>query len=273
RVVLCDACTGECSEYATGDVPGWGGRAYPADLLLTQYNWSGRYIHGWWNSWIGQSGVYQVTPGTENSLGYNYLVKDNDIWVYTGVTSATSDNSIIGFVLINQRTSESHFYSVAGATETSAMNSAEGQVQNLGYDATFPLLLNISDRPTYFMALKDNAGLVKKYAMIDIERYQNVAIGDTVSECEKSYRALLSTNGLVSGDDTQGSTATGTISHISEAVIDGNSHFYLTLAGDGHIYDCPLPAMMEAVALTEGQTVTLTYQEGSPTSTVTAIER
>jgi hypothetical protein len=273
RVVLCDACTGECFDYAISDVPEWVDRAYPADLLITQYNWSGRYIHGWWNSWIGQAGVYQATPGSENDLGYNYLVKDNDIWVYTGVTSATSDNSIIGFVLINQRTGESRFYSVAGATETSAMNSAEGQVQNLGYQATFPLLLNINGRPTYFMALKDNAGLVKKYAMIDIERYQNVAIGDTVSDCEKSYKSLLATNGLASEESTGESRATGTIAHIAEAVIDGNSHFYVTLAGDEHIYDCALPGMIEAVALQEGQSVTFSYQEGSPTCTVTAIER
>lgn len=288
RVVLCDACSGECTDLAIEDAPGWVDRAYPADLLIRQYDYGGRYIHGWWNSWIGQSGVYETTPGTssissassssskststDSSLGYNYLVKDNDIWVYTGVTSATADKSIIGFVLIDQRTAESHYYAVAGATETSAMSSAEGQVQNLGYKATFPLLLNINGQPTYFMALKDNAGLVKKYAMIDIQRYQNVAIGDTVSDCQKSYKSLLATNGVSSADSTA-QQVTGTIAHIGQAVIDGNSHYYVTLSGDSHIYDCPLPGLIEAVTLSEGQSVTLTYQEGSPTSTVSAIKR
>lgn len=110
-------------------------------------------------------------------MGYNYIAKDDDVWVYTGVTSATADNSIVGFVLVNQRTAESHYYPVAGATEESAMQSAEGAVQNLRYSATFPILINVSEQPTYFMALKDNAGTVKKFAMVDIQHYQNVATG------------------------------------------------------------------------------------------------
>ena len=171
RVVLCDASTGECQDLAIDEVPQWVDRAYPADLLIQQYNWSGALSGGWINSWLGQSGVKQTTPGSDGQLGYNYIAKDDDVWVYSGVTSATADNSIIGFVLINQRTAESKFYPVAGATEESAMSSAEGQVQNLKYESTFPLLINVDNQPTYFMALKDNAGLVKKYAMIDIQRY------------------------------------------------------------------------------------------------------
>ena len=157
---MCDANTGECQDIAIEDVPQWIDRAYPAELLIEQYNWSGSLSGGWINSWLGQSGVRQTTPGTDGNLGYNYVVKDDDVWVYSGVTSATSDNSIIGFVLINQRTAESKFYPVAGATEDSAMSSAEGQVQQMRYTATFPLLINVGGQPTYFIALKDSAGLV-----------------------------------------------------------------------------------------------------------------
>ena len=123
---------------------------------------------------------------------------EDDVWVYTGVTSVSGDQSNVGFVLMNQRTMETRYYKVEGAIEDSAMSSAEGQVQNLGYRATFPLLLNIADEPTYFMALKDAAGLVKKYAMVNVQKYQWVAIGDTVQECERNYTELLNTNGIVS---------------------------------------------------------------------------
>ena len=126
HVVLCNASTGECQELSLEDVPQWVDRVYPAELLLRQYNWSGAYKNGWFNSWLGQSGVVQTTPGSNGQLGYNYIAKDDDVWVYTGVTSATADNSIVGFVLVNQRTAESHYYSVSGATEVSAMESAEG---------------------------------------------------------------------------------------------------------------------------------------------------
>lgn len=279
RVVLCDASTGECQDLAIDEVPQWVDRAYPADLLIQQYNWSGALSGGWINSWLGQSGVKQTTPGSDGQLGYNYIAKDNDVWVYSGVTSATADNSIIGFVLINQRTAESKFYPVAGATEESAMSSAEGQVQNLKYEATFPLLINVDNQPTYFMALKDNAGLVKKYAMIDIQRYQNVAVGDTLEETEKSYKKLLRANGVSTDDDSgkatkTNGTATGTISLISPVVLDGNSHYYVMLNGDGTLYDCPVANVVDIVRFKEGDSVTLTVSgDNGDVATVSAVSQ
>ena len=277
RVIMCDACSGECTEVDVSDVPQWVDRVYPAELLLRQYNWSGRYKNGWFNSWLGQSGVVQTTPGSDGLLGYNYIAKDDDVWVYTGVTSATADSSIVGFVLVNQRTAESHYYAVAGATEASAMDSAEGQVQNLRYVSTFPLLINVANQPTYFMALKDGAGLVKKFAMIDIQRYQNVAVGDTVAECQKSYQALLATNGALTAKDVADSAtygeATGKIRTIAQAVIDGNTHFYVTLEGDDGIYDFVLPGLIGIVSYQEGDQIGFTYIENQPTNTVSEITK
>ena len=273
RVVMVDATTGETQDLAIEDVPQWVDHAYPTDLLLEQYNWSGKYKDGWLNSVFGQKNVVQTTPGTDGNLGYNYIAKDDDVWVYTGVTSATADNSIVGFVLINQRTAESHFYSVAGATEESAMQSAEGQVQNLRYQATFPLLINVSGQPTYFMALKDNAGLVKQFAMLDIQRYQNVAVGNTVAECQKAYQALLATNGVLaeSGVDTGAVEKQGTIAHIAQAVVEGNSHFYVKLDDGSAIYDFALPGLIEIVGYKEGDAITFTYVEAEPTNPVEEI--
>lgn len=155
---------------------------------------------------MGQKGCLKTTDGN------NYLALDDDVWVYTGVTSVSGDKSNVGFVLMNQRTMETRYYVCDGAQERSAMDSAEGQVQNLKYQAAFPLLLNISDQPTYFMALKDGAGLVKKYAMVNVQKYQTVAIGDTVAECEKNYEKLLADNGIASGVGTESDISmTGTI--------------------------------------------------------------
>ncbi|MEG0302805.1 MAG: Tat pathway signal sequence [Gordonibacter sp.] len=273
RVVMVNATTGETQDLAIGDVPQWVDRAYPAELLIEQYNWSGKYKDGWLNSVFGQKNVVQTTPGTDGNLGYNYIAKDDDVWVYTGVTSATADNSIVGFVLVNQRTAESHFYSVPGATEASAMQSAEGQVQNLRYHATFPLLINVSNQPTYFMALKDDAGLVKQFAMLDIQRYQNVAVGNTVAECQKSYQALLATNGVLAdaGVDTGALEKQGVIAHIAQAVVEGNSHFYVKLADGSAIYDFTLPGLIEIVGYKEGDPIAFTYLEAEPTNPVEEI--
>lgn len=273
RVILCDANTGECQDLAVEDVPSWLDRAYPAELLIQQFNWSGSLSGGWINSWLGQSGVRQSTQGTNGEMGYNYIAKDGAVWVYSGVTSANSDNSIIGFVLINQRTAESKFYPVSGATEESAMSSAEGQVQQMRYEATFPLLINVGGQPTYFMALKDSAGLVKMYAMIDIQRYQNVATGNTIEETENAYIQLLRNNGIsVEGDDgsttvTDGS-ATGRISLISPVVLDGNTHYYVMLEGNDTLFDCPVASIVDIVRYKEGDEITLNFSQGGGTLVV-----
>ena len=267
RVVLCDAVTGETFDYKIEDVPQWVDRAYPSDLLIQQYNWYGSYLNGWLNSWLGQSGVTQTTPGTVGELGYNYIAMDDDVWVYTGVTSATSDASIVGFILINQRTQEAHYYSVVGATETVAMQSAEGQVQHLRYSATFPILINVADTPTYFIALKDSAGLVKKFAMIDIQSYQRVAVGDTVLETQQTYIDILKRDGVISDDDVtpivpvDTMSASGTIARMTQVVVGGYSHFYVQLEGDAKLYDFALPGCVEIVMYREGDAISFTYTE------------
>ena len=274
RVVLVNACTGETVDYAIEDCPQWVDRAYPSDLLVQQYNWSGLYSGGWLNSWLGQKGVVQTTPGTNGQLGYNYIAQNDDVYLYSGVSSVTADNSIIGFILINQRTAESRFFSVAGATEDSAMASAEGQVQHLKYSATFPLLLNIEGRPTYFMALKDSAGLVKKYAMIDIERYQTVAVGDTVAQCQREYVQLLAEDGALTGvvdaSAVVGTETSGVIATIAQGVIDGNSHFYVTLRGDDAIYDFSISDMLPIVKYQVGDEISFAYVDGTSTRVATS---
>lgn len=248
------------------DCPEWVDRANPADLLIQQYNYYGTLVHGYINSIFGQKGCLKSTDG------YNYMAMEDDVWVYTGVTSVSGDQSNVGFVLINQRTRETRYYKVNGAEEYSAMGSAEGQVQNLGYKATFPILLNISNEPTYFMALKDGAGLVKKYAMVNIQKYQNVAIGDTVSACQDAYVKLLNTSGITAGNESDFKTVTGTIQRIAQSVIDGNSHFYLVLNGHSEIFDVPVQDYLQVVTLQEGDTVTVEYLEGTPVCTVLNLE-
>ncbi len=265
KVVLCNAVTGECSSMDVEDVPKWVDRVYPADLLVELYDYYGSLKHGFFNSVLGQRDCLRTTDG------FNYIAMDDDVWVYTGVTSVSGDESNVGFVLMNQRTMETRYYSCAGAEEYSAMSSAEGQVQNLGYQATFPLLLNISGEPTYFLALKDAAGLVKKYAMVNIQRYQIVAIGDTVGECEKAYRALMRTNNIGSGEDAAAQKQSGTISRMAQGVIDGNTHYYVILNGSDVIYDVLLADFIEIVRYKEGDRITLEYLEGQETRQVVGV--
>ena len=256
--VLVNAVTGESSYME--EVPSWVDRVYDADLLVQQYNYHGRYVNGWINSWLGQKGITTTTEG------YNYIALNDDVYLYTGVTSAGGDESNVGFILINQRTKEAKYYNITGATEYSAMSSAQGAVQHLNYTATFPILLNISDQPTYFMALKDSAELVKMYAMVNVSDYQITATGTSVAQCQQNYEQLLSQNGVqvtapTLDDAAEQETISGTVTEIRSAVVDGNTIFYFALGGDVY-YAVSAQSCQQAVIINVGDTVTITYLPG-----------
>ena len=265
--VLVNAITGE-SEYME-EVPSWVDNLYNAELIMEQYDYYGMYHNGFLNSIFGQR---DVTITTE---GYNYIAMGDDVYVYTGVTSTGGDQSNVGFILTNQRTKETKFYSCAGATEYSAMDSAQGELQNLRYTATFPLLLNVEGQPTYFMAMKDAAQLVKMYAMVNVQQYQIVATGETVAECERNYTELLAQNGILTGDQTLSGTETaqGAVADIRSAVQDGNSVYSIPLIGDETYYAITAAEAPLAVILSTGDQVTITYQPGEgPILTAVTLE-
>jgi hypothetical protein len=229
-IVLMNAVTGESEYYTLSEVPTWIDQVYDSNMVIEQLIYNGKYRSGFFNSIFGQRGVLQPTDG------YNYLAMDDDVFLYTGMTSVTSDESNVGFVLTNLRTKDTKFYTIPGAEEYSAMSSAEGQVQHLGYSSTFPLLLNVSDRPTYFMSLKDGAGLVKMYAFVDVNQYQIVGTGNSVEEARADYISKLKTeNATDIPEDTVGDV-TGVIEKINSAVVGGNTVYYIKLKFDIEIY-------------------------------------
>ncbi|NBH13023.1 CvpA family protein [Lachnospiraceae bacterium] len=268
RVVICNAITGECTDYDIEDVPQWVDKVYQAELLMNLYDYSGTLKHGFFNSVLGQKDCLQTTNG------YNYIALEDDVWVYSGVTSVSGDQSNVGFVLMNQRTMETRFYKIEGATEESAMSSAEGQVQNLGYHATFPLLLNISGEPTYFMALKDDAGLVKMYGMVNIQKYQWVATGNTIKECEKAYNRLLKNNGIAGALGSDNKDVSGKIKNLLPVNIEGNTHIYFALEGKDEIFDVDLTNsdLLDIVKYEPGDMIKFSYTEEEEPAKVTEIK-
>jgi hypothetical protein len=280
--VVVDACTGDTTVVAVSDdTKGklktdytvydeqwqWIDRVYSASLVNEQFNYYGQYSGGFFNSIFGQQDV-KVT-----SAGYNYLALNDDVYMYTGVTSVVSDQSIIGFTLINERTKEAKFYLVSGALETSAQTSAEGKVQQYEYIATFPLLLNISGEPTYFIALKDSSNYVKMYSMVNVKQATVVAIGSSLSECLENYASELKANGIgveidvdaISENEGQTTepeeetttTITGVITDIRSQVVSGETVYYIQISSLDAYYSVKASAFEQAVILNVGDTVTI----------------
>ena len=220
EVIIFNPSNGESEIYDVKDAPAWIDIVYTGNLASEKFNWQGLYSGGFFNSIIGNVGCKQATDD------FGYVVLGDDVWYFTGVTSAVADDmSNIGFILTNARTGEYRFYSVNGAEEHSAMAAAEGEVQEKGYVACFPSLINVSGQPTYIMVLKDAAGLVKLYALVNVENYSTVATGATQSEAMSAYKKLLRQSGSAS-DNT--STATVTVENVRIVDISDVATVYIT---------------------------------------------
>ncbi len=249
----------------------WLDQVYSASIVNQQYNYYGKYNNGFWNSIIGQENV-KVT-----SSGYNYLALNDDVYMYTGVTSISSDQSIIGFVLINQRTKEAVYYQQAGALEETARTSAQGKVQEKGYVATFPILLNVSGEPTYFMALKDSSQLVKMYAMVNVEQSTVVGVGNTLAECTENYAAELKSNGVnvdvdvdsMGEEDTPDAPkvetvdVTGKVEEIRSIITGGETYFYIKLVDNATYYKVAVKNAEKIVILNPGDTITFVVDKNA----------
>ncbi len=265
--VLVDAVTGESTYYE--EVPTWVDTLYVPELIMQQYDYHGTLVHGFINSILGQRDVKQTTDG------YNYIAMNDDVYAYTGVTSANADQSNLGFLLTNMRTKQTTFYDAPGATEAAAQLSAMGVVQDLGYTATFPLLLNIAGEPTYFIPLKDATQLVKMYAMVNVSQYQIVATGSTVSACEKTYIQMLDEKGLGEEIVLPSTRVSGVVEEIRTAVLDGNSYYFIRLADSGSplFYSINAADNREVITLNVGDTVTIDhamFEEGPEMSILDA---
>lgn len=217
-IVILDPITGDSTKYKVGEIPSWVDHVYNANLILSQVNDWGLYNGGYWNSIFGQKNVVATTTG------YNYVAQDDDIYLYTGITSVASDESNLGFILTNMRTKETNYYLIPGAEEYSAMASAEGQVQQMNYTATFPLLINLNGKATYLISLKDNAGLVKMYAFVDVQNYQKVVVNDANEGILKARDNYLKNSGIENNNSLLESEMV--IKNIYTVMIDGNTYYY-----------------------------------------------
>ena len=263
--VFLDPITGDSTKYDTKHIPSWADRIYPESLVVEELDDNGSLKKGFWNSQFGQSGVI-VT-----SEGYNYLEKNGDIWLYSGLTSANADESNLGFVLVNLRTHEAMKIATAGANEKSAMKSAQSEVKNYGYQSTFPLLINIKGNPVYLMSLKDN-GLIKMYATVSAVDYQKVATVYTDEGLDALFKKTLNLLGSGSEDNISKDslkTADITVAGVEKVNVDGNTMYYIQ-SEKGDIYKIGFTTKYEnqLVFLKNGAKLKISYIDAEGIKTI-----
>lgn len=261
EVITFNPCDGSSEIYKVEDAPAWIDTVFTGYLATEKYDWFGMLSNGFWNSVIGNRDCKVTTDD------FGYIMIEDDVWYFTGVTSVTSDKSNIGFIISNARTGEYKFYPVVGAEEYSAMSSAEGEVQEKRYKASFPSLINVSGQATYIMVLKDDAGIVKLYALVNVEHYTVVATGDTQASAKRAYIEKLKQEGIIapeteiSGGEAYES-ADITVKDVRMAVLDGQSVVYITDA-DGTVYKQYLANDESLILVAPGDMITVKYTDTS----------
>ena len=271
--IITDPISGEVTYYDLEEIPRWVDMVFDGELLCEQYNWYGQLSNGYFNQMFAKKGCKVITDTSSanpnsTAVDFGYISKDGDIWIYTGVTSINSDSSNIGFVLINERTGEAHYYSISGADEASAMAAAQGEVQEKGYRASFPSLINVDGMPTYIMVLKDASGLVKLFAAVNVEQYNNVVTATSQTECFEKYRKLMGTADTTIDDtvdtdvENEETTKVETTQMTFEVVkmqyvdVEGNTFVYFT-DSDGNIYKARFSDNEKLILTNVGDTITV----------------
>ena len=252
EVIIFNPCDGSSDIYALADVPSWVDNVFTGALASQKYDWYGTLANGFWNSVIGNRDCKVTTDD------FGYIVIEDDVWFFTGVTSVSNDESNIGFIISNARTGEYKFYSVIGAEEYSAMEAAEGEVQEMGYVASFPSLINTSGEATYIMVLKDKGGLVKLYALVNVENYSIVATGTTQTEAKEAYIKLLVEEGIIDDSElTPDDLVTEPPQDIKEVSVTVSDIRLITVNGESVMYITDENGILYKKNISEDETLLL----------------
>ena len=257
EVILFNPCDGTSTIYPIANTPSWVDNVYDGDLACQKYDWHGTLSGGFWNSIIGKRNCKITTDG------YGYIVRDDDVWYFTGVTSVNSDESNIGFIITNARTGAYKYYSIPSAEEYSAMGTAEGAVADMNYKASFPSIVNIRGKASYIMVLKDANGFVKRYALVNAQNATIVATGETQQAAKEAYiQKLIETGEIVEEAPPAAETKTAdiTVKSVRLATVNGETLVYIT-ADDGIVYRGSLAADETLILIADGDTLTVTYSE------------
>lgn len=261
--IITDACTGKSNEYSVENLPEWVDHAFDLDYLMDLVYYNYEYINGFFN--FSKTGVNRTSYNYRDSsfIGYNTTLSTDGVVFYTGVTPANNAESVLGFLLANPRTGVVKFYDCSGAEESSAQAAAQGLVQNLGYIATFPTIINVDGIPTYFMTLKDNAGLIQRYALCNVANYTQVFQASSLEDTLTGYRTLLGKEDIPQEEPIKMMSASGEIAFLYTAEIDGYTYFYFTLTGSSNLYMSSIENSNRQVLLQIGTNVNIEYTPSS----------
>ena len=257
-IIVTDPKTGKSEYYHYLDAPKWINHVITEEIVVEQLSNWGVYVNGFFNSLFAKKDVLEV------STGLNYVYSNGNMYMQTGMTSVGGDESIVGVMMVDMRTKQAIFSRIGGATEYAAAQSAIGKEQAMRYSASDPIMINLQGVPTYFIMLKDDEGLVKKYAYVNVYDYSIVATATTKESAIIEYKKLIHIN------DTQ-QAQQFVIKQIQQVIENGNTFYYLKLNDNPElqvtvsdkVFSAPLSVCNELPFLKSGDTISIKYEENN----------
>jgi hypothetical protein len=267
-VIVTNPKTGECQYYDYLDAPTWINHVMTEEIIVEQLSYWGKYVNGFFNSIFAKKDVLEV------STGLNYVYSNGNMYLQTGMTSVGSDESIVGVMMIDMRTKEAKFCRIGGATEWAAAQSAIGKDQEKRYSASDPIMINLDGEPTYFLMLKDDEGLVKRYAYVNVRDYRLVATAETKTSALIEYKKLIAT------PESQQDAEEYTIKEIRQVIVNGNTVYYIRFNAtadtpedfEDRVFSAPLSLSPSLAFVEAGDTLKIKYEENHGVYEISMIE-
>ncbi len=225
-IATVNTVTGEIDIYDPLEVPSWVESVYPEDIFIKHLNYYGALQSGWFNSFLAQKGVLQASSGTRT------VTVDGRLHYFTGLTSAGSDESTVGFVYMDTKTKETRLYYFPGATEYAAMAKTITLLPQNNISSSFPIPINIQGVPTYFMLIKGDDGRILRHVFMSVQNLEIYGMSETKTE---SYNAYL--RNLSEVIDTDLIEVSGIIQSISSYVVAGNTMYWLEVNDEFYLLD------------------------------------
>ncbi len=232
QVLVVSPVNRSLTSYVFGEQPDWIDNAFPEELAESYCEWWGSYKNGFWNTIFTEEDVMQPTvknnAHSQDGGGFGtdvYMIvgENNQTFWFTDFTSpASSDQSMVGYILMNTRTGESNFYQVNGLLNGyAAMEAATAKVTNfVGWYATQPIFLIIDGNETWFTPIHSGTNILQKVALVRALDGE-VTMGDTLEEVLEGFTSIE-----VVANETVFTTS-GNVSAIHSYVVDGETEWYL----------------------------------------------
>lgn len=239
-VLVVNPETGETTFYKPEEVPDWVDRVYPEKFTENYIKWHGKYVQGWFNSWIGEENVEVPTGPVTIRSGEHTVMKsgslsliygnDGEPYWFTGLTSSSSkDQSLTGFVLVNSRTGEARRYRITGPNEEAVLEAVNNSVSNYaGYLGTQPIPYNIYGEFTWVVPVISEKKILQRIALVRASN-ATVKLGMDLRESLREYRMMLSSGGfsVAPTNEADFMTATLELTRVSTEVVGTRTLYYL----------------------------------------------